>query len=487
MIHACCRFSYSLIQLLLSRFLGSLKQISHFNQVVARTPLYNNNNNGAIYASCLRNHTIPRLLRFYSLGRPYALFTTTAYHRNDNCVIGTRLGHICFLRLSARKAFSSCSKLAFRRLYQKCSSGYSSYSPAYSPVMKLACAVSLALARSNLVAPGIISILMGKFASTEMAWAQAERFDAFCVQAQDGSVYLKTLLLSVLELVVSLVRTVYIVLLFSPCLVMAPFADSFGADFRKTWLKVVHQTLEKAGPAFIKWGQWAATRPDLFAQDLCDELTKLHTSAPAHSFKFTKKSIEMAFGRKLSEIFDNFDEEPVASGSVAQIHRATLKFRYPGQPIKPILVAVKVRHPGVGEAIRRDFAIINFLAMISNFIPTLKWLRLDESIQQFAVFMMSQVDLAKEAANLSRFIYNFRSSKDVSFPRPLYPLVHPAVLVETYEHGESISYYVDHLKESSQIKKALAHIGTHALLKMLLVCFFLLKMLLLFPCTSIVW
>ncbi|KAA8526873.1 hypothetical protein F0562_008898 [Nyssa sinensis] len=59
--------------------------------------------------------------------------------------------------------------------------------------------------------------------------------------------------------------------------------------------------------------------------------------------------------------------------------------------------------------------------------------------------------------------------KDVSFPKPLYPLVHPAVLVETFEHGESILHYVDELEGHENIKSALAHIGTHALLKMLLV------------------
>ncbi|XP_054804044.1 uncharacterized protein LOC129307183 isoform X3 [Prosopis cineraria] len=243
--------------------------------------------------------------------------------------------------------------------------------------------------------------------------------------------------------------------------------DYCGPKFRKAWLQVVHGTLEKAGPAFIKWGQWAATRPDLFPQDLCTKLSELHSKAPEHSFSYTKKTIERSFGRKISEIFENFEETPVASGSIAQVHRASLK--YPGQLAKSLMVAVKVRHPGVGESIRRDFLIINAVAKISNLFPTLKWLRLDESVRQFAVFMLSQVDLAREAAHLSRFIYNFRQWKDVSFPRPVYPLVHPAVLVETYEHGESVSHYVDDLQGHERIKTALAHIGTHALLKMLLV------------------
>ncbi|XP_074576647.1 uncharacterized protein LOC141833160 [Curcuma longa] len=169
----------------------------------------------------------------------------------------------------------------------------------------------------------------------------------------------------------------------------------------------------------------------------------------------------------LADLFEKSDCVPVASGSVAQVHRASLKIQYPGQWAKCLDVTVKVRHPGVGESIKRDFMIIKLVARISNFIPTLKWLRLDESVQQFAIFMMSQVDLAREAAHLSRFIYNFRRWKDVSFPKPVYPLVHPAVLVETYEHGESVSRYVDELEGHDRLKSALAHIGTNALLKMI--------------------
>ncbi|KAF9596663.1 hypothetical protein IFM89_012862 [Coptis chinensis] len=78
----------------------------------------------------------------------------------------------------------------------------------------------------------------------------------------------------------------------------------------------------------------------------------------------------------------------------------------------------------------------------------------------------------REAAHLSRFIYNFRKRKNVSFLKPLYPLVHPFVLVETYEKGESVSRYIDDddvLIGSDRTKQALAHMGTHALLKMLLV------------------
>ena len=338
-------------------------------------------------------------------------------------------------------------------------------------VNNITCAMSFAFTRFHMV-PSVLAFIGGELACFKIAWADGEYFPTgnnLYMRAQDGHIYITSLIFSVVEFFILMLRAVYLAVLFSPIIVMAPFADTLGIQYRKVWLQLVHHTLEKAGPAFIKWGQWAATRPDLFPGDLCTELAKLHSKAPSHSFSYTKKTIEKAFGRKISDIFEDFEEEPVASGSVAQIHRASVRFRYPGQRMKRVVVAVKVRHPGVSESIRRDFVIINTVAKTSKFIPTLKWLRLDESVQQFAVFMMSQVDLAREAAHLSRFIYNFRRWKDVSFPKPLYPLVHPAVLVETYEHGESVSHYVDELGGNDRLKSALAHIGSHALLKMLLV------------------
>ena len=342
----------------------------------------------------------------------------------------------------------------------------------FSKINRIAFAVSFGLSKSPVI-PGILALIVSQAASTQRIMADGDHYnhtrDNLYEMARDGHFFFTQFFMSLVEGVILFLRVIQLSILFAPAIMIAPFADTFGPQFRRRWLHIVHSTLEKAGPAFIKWGQWAATRPDLFPVDLCSELSKLHMNAPAHSFSYTKKTIEKAFNRRLSEIFSDFEEVPVASGSIAQIHRASLKYRYRGKENKPVLVAVKVRHPGVGEAIRRDFMIVNLAAKVSKYVPALNWLRLDESVQQFAVYMMSQVDLAREAAQLSRFIYNFRRWKDVSFPRPLYPLVHPAVLVETYEKGECVSHYVDQLEGNNRIKSALAHLGTHALLKMLLV------------------
>ncbi|KAL6856078.1 hypothetical protein ACP4OV_018880 [Aristida adscensionis] len=367
--------------------------------------------------------------------------------------------------LSVAVANSSANQHA-QLVWKRLSHMYSYSGPRLPLMSRAACAVSLSLTRFHVI-PGVMALAFGKMALAKPVLADSQLYrptmDGIVTKAQDTRQFLSSMVWSVWEGITLLIRAVHLTLLFFPATALAPFADSFSVAFRKRWLRLVRRTLEMAGPAFIKWGQWAATRPDLFPSDLCVELAKLHSAAPEHGFAFSKAAIEKAFGRELSEIFETFDENPVASGSIAQIHRATLRGQHRGKH-----VAVKVRHPGVGESIKRDFLLINLVAQASNVIPGLSWLRLDESVRQFAVFMMSQVDLSREAAHLSRFIYNFRKWRHVSFPKPLYPLVHPSVLVETFENGESVSRFMDEIEGNARMKRELAHIGTYAFLKMLL-------------------
>eukprot|EP00963_Diacronema_lutheri_P008351 scaffold741_cov336-Pavlova_lutheri.AAC.62 len=144
-------------------------------------------------------------------------------------------------------------------------------------------------------------------------------------------------------------------------------------------------------------------------------------------------------------------------------------------------VAVKVRHPGVEKKIRTDFEVMQTLAFISSKIPGLASMRLEESIRQFAMPLFEQVDLELEAEHLRRFIYNFRKMRGVSFPEPIYPLVSPSVLVETYEEGESMAHYLEMLNQEidpkklevngvqkSDMFKPLAILGCKTLLQMML-------------------
>ena len=243
------------------------------------------------------------------------------------------------------------------------------------------------------------------------------------------------------------VRVAALAAIFLPLALLAPLALSQGLGYpgRARWMSLLVSTLEAAGPAFIKWGQWSATRHDLFPPDACAALERLHASAPAHPYRHTRAAIRRAFGAEPEAVFDYIDPRPLASGSIGQVHRASLSARGAAAAgvSRGTIVIVKVRHPGVGEAIERDFAVMSGAARwASAWVPGAAALRLEDTLKQFAAPLREQVDLSREAQNLFRFNANFRRAKGVSFPQPLYPLVAEEVLVESYEAGTHIGAFL---------------------------------------------
>ena len=117
----------------------------------------------------------------------------------------------------------------------------------------------------------------------------------------------------------------------------------------------------------------------MFPELLCAQLAELHSKAPVHSYALTRREVEEALGGPIGDIFESFDEVPLASGSIAQIHRATLR----GEE-----VAVKVRQCGVAHRDRRHF-IADFTAKV----PMLSWLNLKASVSQFSGTMVAQTRL----------------------------------------------------------------------------------------------
>ena len=224
-------------------------------------------------------------------------------------------------------------------------------------------------------------------------------------------------------------------LLFLPVLLTAPLAALLGPFRRRVWFWLVTRALASAGTAFIKWGQWAAVRPDMFPERLCAELGELHSRAPEHSFAYSRREIEQALGAPLDAVFERFDSRALASGSIAQVHRATLGGRE---------VAVKVRHPRVVERIVTDFTLMRLAAEVSARVPGLSYLNLKASVGQFSETMVAQTRLDIEGEHLDRFNWNFGPWRDCVFPRTLTPLGRPpskAVLVETFEPGELVARY----------------------------------------------
>ena len=267
-------------------------------------------------------------------------------------------------------------------------------------------------------------------------------------------------------------RALYIAVIFTPLLASAPAAILMGETVRRYWYALLVSTLASGGPAFIKWGQWASARLDMFPKSLCDELKTLQSGAPAHSASVTRRTVAAAFGDLPEDLFDEFEYDPIASGSIAQIHTAVLGERgaeATGMPAGTKL-AIKVRHPGVEELLETDFALMTLFVRGLSMLPGFDaYVGIEESIKQFGVPLKQQVDLSLEARSLSIFAHNFSHLSDtVRFPEPLYPYVHPSVLVETFEPGMCVTDYIDQCGDSSSREK-LAEIGIRSLLKMMLV------------------
>jgi hypothetical protein len=208
-------------------------------------------------------------------------------------------------------------------------------------------------------------------------------------------------------------RAIVLLLIFLPTVLTALVARYWRTFRERVWFPLVKMALASAGTAFIKWGQWASTRPDVFPERLCAVLSELHSQAPRHGWSHTRREVETAMGKPVLAAFASFDEEPFASGSIAQMHRAT---DARGQPL-----AVKVRHPNVVDRIRTDFALMLMLADFSARVPGLRWLNLKASVSQFSSTMVAQTRLDIEAEHLRRFEWNFGTSgwQDVRFPRVL--------------------------------------------------------------------
>lgn len=179
--------------------------------------------------------------------------------------------------------------------------------------------------------------------------------------------------------------------------------ESAGLHLRRSAWQLLLWGCRMSGTAFIKWGQWSSARRDLFPEDFCEILGSLHDQAPRHGFRQSKRLVEAAFGRPLRDLFVEFDERPVASGSIAQVHRAVQQLPDGSQRV----VAVKVRHPRVASNIRMDFKLLGMVSAAVGRVPALKGLSLRESVSQFSHTMTAQTDLRVEAVHALRFFNNF--------------------------------------------------------------------------------
>ena len=190
----------------------------------------------------------------------------------------------------------------------------------------------------------------------------------------------------------------------------------------------LREALEDLGPIFVKFGQMLSTRPDLLPADIAKELTSLQDAVPPFSGKLAIKVIEASFQDKIENIFSEFDIEPIASASVAQVHFARLP--------NGDEVAVKVLRPGIEPVIERDLKLLYTLAQLAaKYWQDGKRLRPVEVADEFAHTIRNELDLMREGANASQLKANFKGSNLLYVPEIYWDFTRKNVLVMERIHG----------------------------------------------------
>lgn len=216
----------------------------------------------------------------------------------------------------------------------------------------------------------------------------------------------------------------------------------------EVWWKIVYWGINRSGPAFIKFVQWASTRRDIFPEDVCRRLSTFHGATKSHKWSETASTLDTAFGPRWKNELVLDDHEPVGSGCVAQVYKGTLK-----SATGEVAVAVKVLHPKVRDQITRDIDIARGIAAFLELLPRASWLSIRESVEEFAALMNGQLDMRTEAANLWKFQANFSDDPHVIFPTPLAGWIAQNALCETYELGQPMGEYLDKHNGNSKLAK----------------------------------
>lgn len=209
--------------------------------------------------------------------------------------------------------------------------------------------------------------------------------------------------------------------------------------------------LEDLGPIFIKLGQILSTRRDFLPEDISQEFSKLQDKVPPFPGKEARRIIEDAFEKKIDEIFLEFDETPLASASIAQVHAAKMK---DGREM-----IIKVVRPDVEEIIRRDLGLMYFLAdKVERYTEDGRRLGPVNVIAEFEKTLLGELDLMREAANASQLRRNFADSDKLYVPEVCWDLTHKNVMVMERISGIAVND-IESLKAAGVDLKWLAEAG----------------------------
>ncbi len=194
----------------------------------------------------------------------------------------------------------------------------------------------------------------------------------------------------------------------------------------------MRKSLEELGPIFVKFGQILSTRRDLLPDDIAVEFARLQDNVPPFPSEQARAIIEKSYGKPVGEVFQQFEDTPLASASIAQVHAAKL---HDGRD-----VVVKVVRPDIEQTIRRDLELMYLLAgMVQRYWSEGKRLRPVDVVREYEKTIFDELDMMREGSNASLLRRNFENSPLIYIPEIYWPYVRRNVMVMERISGIPVS------------------------------------------------
>jgi ubiquinone biosynthesis protein len=219
----------------------------------------------------------------------------------------------------------------------------------------------------------------------------------------------------------------------------------------------VRLALEELGPTFVKAGQIMSNRPDMLPQKLIVELEKLQDLVPPFPTVEARQMIEEELGATIPSLFKEFTDIPIASASIAQVHKAVL--------LSGEEVVIKVQRPGIKQVIEIDVDIMLHMAsLMEEHLHGMEIINPVGIIREFERSIKKEIDFTVEAMHISRFSRHFHENPTIYVPKVYRELTSRKILTMEFVNGIKISN-VNALVASGNDPKIIANRGADLVLK----------------------